>query len=233
MMLVRGHSTTWKPSEASIEEAIAANKLPTEQEVLEAMGEIKDVRSTTAAAAAAAAAQAAGGDGKLAAFTLQLIDSTFRQVWPSDMFEAGEGQPFVRIKGGTRALLSKSGPVTFIVFPGVISEMIEVGPFGELPIWETSTFAKAWKARLAHCSSAEPLDDWDARGGASFAKEHLVCDKTDTMDKRFFLDDLENKPETMEALVSVGSIDAVEGDDSNVPPGMRSAKSVSPCILPL
>jgi hypothetical protein len=53
------------------------------------------------------------------------------------------------------------------------------------------------------------------------------------MDKRFFLDDLENKPETMEALVSVGSIDAVEGDDSNVPPGMRSAKSVSPCILPL
>ena len=99
-------------------------------------------------------AQAAGGDGKLAAFTLQLIDSTFKQVWPSAMFEAGEGQPFVRIKGATRSLLSSAGPVTFIVFPGVVSEMIEVGPFGELPIWEDSTFAKLWKARLAECGKA-------------------------------------------------------------------------------
>ncbi len=149
-----GLSTKWRPSEASIEEAIANNQLPTDQEVSEAMGEIKDVRSTTAAAAAAAAAQAAGGDGKLAAFTLQLIDSTFKQVWPSAMFEAGEGQPFVRIKGATRSLLSSAGPVTFIVFPGVVSEMIEVGPFGELPIWEDSTFAKLWKARLAECGKA-------------------------------------------------------------------------------
>jgi hypothetical protein len=53
-----------------------------------------------------------------------------------------------------------------------------------------------------------------------------VCDKTDTIDKRFFLDDLENKPETMEALVSVGSIDASEGDNSGVPPGTPLIKIV-------
>jgi len=96
------------------------------------MGEIKDVRNTTAAAAAAAAATAAGGEGKLAAYTLQLIDSTFRKVRPSEMFETGEGQPFVRIKGGTRQFLRKAGPVTFIIFPGVISEMIEVGRVSSL-----------------------------------------------------------------------------------------------------
>jgi hypothetical protein len=54
------------------------NELPTAAEIAEAKGEIKDVRKTTAAAAAAAAAEAAGSDGKLAAYTLQLIDATFR-----------------------------------------------------------------------------------------------------------------------------------------------------------
>ena len=56
--------------------------------------------------------------------------------------------------------------------------------------------------------------------------EHLVCDKTDTVDKRFFLDDLEIKSETMEALVSVGSVDAQEGDDSGAAPGTPLVKLV-------
>jgi hypothetical protein len=59
---------------------------------------MKDERSTSAAAAAAAAAEEAGGEGRTAAYMLQLIDSTFKLVRPSDLFEAGEGQPFVRIK---------------------------------------------------------------------------------------------------------------------------------------
>lgn len=41
-------------------------------------------------------------------------------------------------------------------------------------------------------------------------QHHLMCDATDTVDKRFFLDDLEIKKESMEALVAVGSIDAQE-----------------------
>jgi hypothetical protein len=58
------------------------------------------------------------------------------------------------------------------------------------------------------------MDEWDARGGSIKLDHHLVCDHTDTVDKRLFLDHLEIKPDTMENLVSVGSIDAKEGDDS-------------------
>ena len=206
--------TNWRPAEAQVEEALAANELPTSEEVAAAKGEMKDARTTRAAATAAAAADSAGGDGNMTAYTLQLIDDTFRRVRPSEMFDAGEGQPFVRLKGGTRSLLRKSGPITLIIFPGVISEMIDPnGPFGELPIWETSSFAKEWKARLAHCAQVEHSDEWD-RGGSSNLDHHLVCDHTDTVDKRLFLDHLEIKPDTMENLVAVGSIDAIEGDGS-------------------
>ena len=53
-----------------------------------------------------------------------------------------------------------------------------------------------------------------------------MCDRSDTVDKRFFLDDLEVKPDSMEALVSVGSIDASEGDMSGAPPGTPLVKIV-------
>jgi len=221
-----GLSTAWRPTEAEIEEAIHRNTLPSAAEIAEARGEIKDIRSTTAAAAAAAAAESAGGEGNLAAYTLQLIDSTFKKVAPSEMFDAGEGQPFVRIKGGTRSFFKKSGPITLIIFPGVVSEMIEVGPFGDLPIWEQSTFANTWKERLVYCSAVDPSDAWDSRGGGSKREEHLVCDSTDTVDKRFYMDHLEVKPDTMENLVDVGSIDAKEGDDSGAPPGTALVKLV-------
>ena len=39
------------------------------------------------------------------------------------------------------------------------------------------------------------------------------------MDKRFFLNHLEVKPESMSALIAAGSIDAKEGDGSGAPPG--------------
>jgi len=144
---------SWRPTEAQMEEALAGNQLPTPDEVDTAKREMKEVRSTSATATAAAAAQSAGGDGNVTAYILQHIDATFRRVRPSELFDAGEGQPFVRIKGGTRSLLRKSGPITLIVFPGVISEMIDPqAPFGELPIWEDSTFAKEWRQRLDYCS---------------------------------------------------------------------------------
>ena len=132
------------------------------------------------------------------------------------------------VQGGTRPLLHKGAPITFIVFPGVISEMIEVGPFGELAIWDNSTFAKEWKERLAHCATVEPTDAWDSRGGSSFMleNEHLLCDKTDTVDKRFYLDDLEVKPEGMDVLVDVGSIDARAGELSGVDEGTPLVKIV-------
>ena len=222
-------STKWRPSDAEMEAANEAGLLPSPAEIDTAIKEADDARNrtTTAAAAAAAAARAAGGEGLAAAYMLQRIDASFKRVRPSEMFDAGEGQPFVRVKGGTRSLLRAAGAVTFVVFPGVISEMIEVGPFGDLPIWGDSTMATLWRERLAYCSTVDPSDT--CHGGAAGACDvegHLLCDRSDTVDKRFFLDDLEVKPDSMEALVSVGSIDATEGDMSGAPPGTPLVKIV-------
>ena len=133
-----GLSTAWRPTEEEIEEAIHRNTLPSAAEIAEARGEIKDVRSATAAAAAAAAAESAGGEGNLAAYTLQLIDSTFKKVAPSEMFDAGEGQPFVRLKGGTRSFFKKSGPITLIIFPGVANPSSPPSTLFELRILSSS-----------------------------------------------------------------------------------------------
>ncbi|EKX37761.1 hypothetical protein GUITHDRAFT_116068 [Guillardia theta CCMP2712] len=131
-------------------------------------------------------------------YALKQLDNVSRKSKPSQLFEAGETQPFVKMKGDTRNIFRESGAITLVLLPGILSELIDTKLFGDVPAWADSTLKGRWKERMEVCSKILPHE----RG------EGEECDESDTVDRRWSLDKLDFLVEPLAELVDVASIDA-------------------------
>jgi hypothetical protein len=114
------------------------------------------------------------------------VDSAFRGIKPSDLYNYGLSQPMHAIDNIDEALAQK--PVTIVVFPGIFGEFITNSPFQEVFNNQSSSFALKVQQAFAQATGTD-----------------------DATDEAYSLNSLGVESQPLVNLLSAGSIDSPGG----------------------
>ncbi len=118
------------------------------------------------------------------------VDKAFTSVKPSDLYNLGAATPMNAVAGLDDAL--EASPVTIVVLPGIFGEFIANAPFQEVLDGTNSSFAQSFRTALQAAAAG------DAAASAA--------------DTVYQLNNLQNANVNLSDVVSVGSIDAADGN---------------------